>query len=347
MIGALLDDIRLGEVRLVRCADVSDVRDRLRIWGEQEPGGSRVVLCNWTELPETAAVLDQSIDALARTALGLWPHWYGVQPDEASTGGQDSPPSFAAEALPRGVSTAWLERAADRCRRGRTPRLPKFAHSIQAAQLALAIDPERLHLVLAQAAAEAEPGSLLGFARAAEWLAKETRARVVVLLPAKLAGSSALDSINFKAVDFPSVPVPPISVREEKRSLLVWPFHGNPHPDSPGEQLLAERLSRDAELAGLFAFNQPLRTVRGSSFTVDLLWNEGRMVVEVDGYGWHSGAAAFRQDRQRDYELVISGYIVLRLTHEEIMEDVVLAMEKIRDVVAYRRLEISRKGDNR
>lgn len=349
--GAVLDGIRLGEVRLVRCADVAVARDQLRIESEQRTGGPRVVLCSWTELCETAVVLEHSIDALARTALALWPRWYGLQPEASDAFRQYSPSLLAADALPSGVSPAWLQRAADRCRRGQTPRLPKFAAAIEAAQLALAIEPQRLYLVLAQTASTAAVDCLLPFARASEWLAKETRARVVVLVSTELAASSALDSINFNAVDFPvSVSSAAASVTgagagEEKQSLLVWPFHGNPHPDSPGEQLLAKRLARDAELAGLFAFNQPIQSVRGSTFTVDLLWKAGRVVVEVDGYGWHSGVMAFGQDRQRDYELVISGYLVLRLTHEEIIDDAALAVEKIRDVVAYRRRETSGKGD--
>jgi len=60
----------------------------------------------------------------------------------------------------------------------------------------------------------------------------ETQARVVVLLPHELAGCPNLDSINFEAVDFPAVFSTRSTIAEEKQSLLVWPFHGNPHPDS-------------------------------------------------------------------------------------------------------------------
>ena len=64
------------------------------------------------------------------------------------------------------------------------------------------------------------------------------------------------------------------------------------------------------------------------------------MVVEVDGYRWHSDPQTFRQDRHRDYELVVTGYLVLRLTHDEVMEDPALALEKIRDLVAFRHRSI-------
>jgi hypothetical protein len=45
----------------------------------------------------------------------------------------------------------------------------------------------------------------------------------------------------------------------------------------------AKALSADAELGPLFGFNQFVDTVRGSRPKVDLVWTEGRLVVELDG----------------------------------------------------------------
>jgi very-short-patch-repair endonuclease len=42
---------------------------------------------------------------------------------------------------------------------------------------------------------------------------------------------------------------------------------------------------------------------------------------------------AFVHDRHRDYELAMSGYTVLRLTNDEIAQDLEKAIEKIRDLV--------------
>ncbi len=322
MIGAMLRAIEPGEVRVVRCADPADALVRLRLWGEREARNLRVVVCYWSALPAAQAILDEAIDALARTALALWPNWYGAREGAATP--------------PRGTFAPWVDAAVARCRAGQVPRLSEYANAVQAAQLALAVEPRRLHLVLSTTAAHAPADSLVGLARAAEWLARETLARVAVFVPRAAADSQALDSINYRAVDCPEAAPAPAAV-EEKGGLWVWPFHGNPHPDSPGEQLLARRLAEDAELAGLFAFNEPVQTVRGSTFTVDLVWRAGKVIVEVDGYHWHSDPVAFRQDRHRDYELTASGFLVLRLTHDEVMEDAALALEKIRDVAALRR----------
>jgi very-short-patch-repair endonuclease len=61
------------------------------------------------------------------------------------------------------------------------------------------------------------------------------------------------------------------------------------------------------------------------------------LVVEVDGYYWHSSPSAFSRDRQRDFELAVAGHLVLRLPHDEVIADVENAVEKIRTLVRFRR----------
>ena len=101
------------------------------------------------------------------------------------------------------------------------------------------------------------------------------------------------------------------------------------------EQRLARALDADPELGALFTFNQIVATVRGAKPKVDLLWARGRLAIEIDGYGSHGNRMAFMQDRHRDYELILSGFLVLRLTNDEIAEDLEKALEKIRDVVKF------------
>jgi very-short-patch-repair endonuclease len=68
---------------------------------------------------------------------------------------------------------------------------------------------------------------------------------------------------------------------------------------------------------------------------VDLLWAEGRLVIELDGEE-HRGRRAYRDDRHRDYELLCAGYAVVRIPNDEIVEDFAKALEKIRSVVRLR-----------
>lgn len=54
---------------------------------------------------------------------------------------------------------------------------------------------------------------------------------------------------------------------------------------------------------------------------VDFLWREARLIVEVDGYVFHSSQRSFAVDRRRDAELLAAGYRVLRVTWADLTTD--------------------------
>ncbi len=56
-------------------------------------------------------------------------------------------------------------------------------------------------------------------------------------------------------------------------------------------------------------------------YEVDFLWRDQRLVVEVDGYQFHSSRRAFERDRRRDADLQASGFSVLRLTWRQIVDE--------------------------
>jgi very-short-patch-repair endonuclease len=62
----------------------------------------------------------------------------------------------------------------------------------------------------------------------------------------------------------------------------------------------------------------PQTNARLHGYEVDFLWPTDRLVVEVDGYAYHSSAAAFARDRRRDRELLAAGYRVVRLTWDDV-----------------------------
>jgi very-short-patch-repair endonuclease len=53
---------------------------------------------------------------------------------------------------------------------------------------------------------------------------------------------------------------------------------------------------------------------------VDFLWRAERLVVEVDGFAFHSSRSRFESDRLRDAQLVATGIRVLRVTWRQIVE---------------------------
>lgn len=339
----------------MKCSPYSTTAQHLAPRGNRKPNlellsdGVRLVTHECEVVSPASVLLAEMIGSLPLAAGILWPEWYD---DSIPLGGgttigeQEIADRISTKRLRmsrRHVNGGWLQEAVSACRDDRVPLVPRFPAAVQAEQLSLAIG--ECELLIAVIVRDDAPASanLLGLARVLEWFGREADARVIAILPESLADRSELDGISFGASnDSSSSPISdsrrPLGKAAEElseRKHLVCPILGRPHPASPGEQKLAARLASDAELQSLFRFNVRVTTVFESRYLVDLLWPEGCVVIEVDGYGYHSGRAAFNADRYRDYELVLSGYLVLRLPHDLVVEDVELAMERIRDFVNY------------
>jgi len=334
-----------SRVRLIFAQDVDGFLVDLKIKTDCLGGEYRLVSMTFDRLPSVKSLIEDAVDHLAEIALSLFPQWYGDAGPFARV--ESSTFLFASrfadlikrmEPSRRAVSLAWLKTSMRLCRSGKSPIPREFPSSVQAAQLALAIDPEPLLIVLLLRDGAPLAGALQRLARTAEWLANETNARVLVVVAESLSTSTELDSINFEATAWSRKSEEVQSERGKRVEVTVSPIIGRPHPCSRGEQSLASRLRDDAMLGGLFRFNIRVETRFENQYLVDLVWTDGKVVVEVDGYQFHSDRHAFSLDRRRDYELMVSGYLVLRLPHDEIIEDVESAVEKIRDMVEFRRL---------
>ena len=79
--------------------------------------------------------------------------------------------------------------------------------------------------------------------------------------------------------------------------------------------------------------NARVRTPAGS-WTVDLLFPAQRLVIEVDGYEFHSGPRPFEHDRHRQNALHLAGYRVLRFTWAMITTDLGGVLATIRSALA-------------
>lgn len=67
--------------------------------------------------------------------------------------------------------------------------------------------------------------------------------------------------------------------------------------------------------------------VRG--YEVDFLWREERLVVEIDGYVFHSSRSAFERDRRRDADLQASGFSVMRVTWRQLTDESVAVVARL------------------
>jgi very-short-patch-repair endonuclease len=96
------------------------------------------------------------------------------------------------------------------------------------------------------------------------------------------------------------------------RQLLAE--HGGPaFTRSEAEEKLLE-ITRSAGLP------RPEVNVHVLGYEVDFVWQDARVVAEVDGYAFHASAQSFAADRRRDAELTAAGYRVLRFTWSDLGE---------------------------
>jgi very-short-patch-repair endonuclease len=89
-------------------------------------------------------------------------------------------------------------------------------------------------------------------------------------------------------------------------------------PFSAAERVMHRGLRR-AGITGWVA-NPQLR-IDGTVIIPDLLFLAGKLIVEIDGYAFHSSRSAFEVDRTRQNLLVAAGYRVLRVTWQRLLND--------------------------
>jgi very-short-patch-repair endonuclease len=61
-----------------------------------------------------------------------------------------------------------------------------------------------------------------------------------------------------------------------------------------------------------------IRDEHGFVARVDFLFDEAHLIVETDGYAYHSDASSFRADRRRQNALVRNGFTVVRFSWEDV-----------------------------
>jgi len=355
-LGRWLGTVVAGKPACVFSDDVVDARNTLEQLVTSEQTLARVLALSWEDVPALGNELALLVAALAKATLELFPSLYGA---EQAPGGRwtEAEIETATHEVTRRLPDVFgpaCRQILSACHRGQVPALPKLSNSEQARQLALAIEPHRLVVVIAVLNPALNAARMRALAQGAEWLAMNTGSRVVLALPTACRSVAELDHVSYAACVFVKQALEaettsqPVETRALGRDglpsaekitappphLFVSAAVGRPHPRSEAEQELHRRLALDAELGTLFSYNQPVPTRYATAPTVDLLWEAQRLVIEVDGND-HRGPQKFSQDRRRDYELVMSGYTVLRFTSSRVLEDPETVINEIRDAVRH------------
>jgi very-short-patch-repair endonuclease len=94
------------------------------------------------------------------------------------------------------------------------------------------------------------------------------------------------------------------------RELLGRYAQGEPISESELERAFLELL----EKAGLPLPAKQRALFADGRWRVDFVYEDARLVIELDGYAWHSTPDAFERDHARDTALAAKGFRVMRLT---------------------------------
>jgi very-short-patch-repair endonuclease/predicted transcriptional regulator of viral defense system len=96
---------------------------------------------------------------------------------------------------------------------------------------------------------------------------------------------------------------------------LVAEYRDEPPPTRSELERDFLDLCRDAGLP------RPAVNARVGEYEVDMLWRSERLVVEIDGRGFHQARAAFERDRRRDAQLQVDRYRVVRITYRRLTRE--------------------------
>jgi hypothetical protein len=270
----------------------------------------RMLRLDFVGVATTAFAIDRILNDLADLAAALWPNWDGPE----------SP-----KPLPR-LLPAWRRAATRFASEGRRPRFPRLARETEFAHL-LSVLPGLALLAEVDSLRSERAAPIIA---ALDWCRRHGAA-VVALLGEEPAPEAPWDVLLYDAVIVKPSPVEPATRR------LILSSSDIASRGSAVERRMREALQAAPDLADLFEDEVTLQLdALGLTPRVDLLWRDGKVVVEIDGPE-HERDPNYGADRHRDYELLVAGYLVLRLTNAEVKLDLSRSLEKVRRVVNLRR----------
>lgn len=218
--------------------------------------------------------------------------------------------------LPDGISPAWFNLAHQKICAGKLP-IMDVSYQQNVRELSL-IAGENLEIMLVLNCANSGEDDSAFFMKKAQWLAECADAKVVVVFSEKKI--------------FAEHPERTFSNVAKKEFFSIV------------ERMLWDGIQKEAELSGQFVINKPFRTALGKEIMPDFFCAALQFSVEVDGFTYHSGKKKFASDRQRDYEMLLSGCTTLRLPAKEILKSVELSVKKVLNV--FRFLQEERNAKN-
>jgi very-short-patch-repair endonuclease len=88
-------------------------------------------------------------------------------------------------------------------------------------------------------------------------------------------------------------------------------------------EVLVLQLCDDYELP------EPIANTTVKGILVDFFWPTKRLAVEADSYTYHSMPSTFDRDRERDQQLTLAGYTVVRFTYQQVTRQPALVRRRL------------------
>jgi hypothetical protein len=88
------------------------------------------------------------------------------------------------------------------------------------------------------------------------------------------------------------------------------------------------------QLCDDYGLPEPIANATVEGILVDFFWPTKRLAVEADSYTYHSMPGAFERDRERDQQLTLAGYTVVRFTYTQVAQTPTLVRRRLRRLLS-------------
>ena len=79
---------------------------------------------------------------------------------------------------------------------------------------------------------------------------------------------------------------------------------------------------------------RPATNAHVEGFMVDFFWPASALIVEADSYTYHSIPSSFESDRERDQQLTLAGYTVVRFTYKQVTRRPAAVASRVRRLLS-------------
>lgn len=181
----------------------------LKLFGDtSHRGPARLVSCKVPAKLDHRGLLRLLTEQLASSALYLWPDWFGGVASLVGQSNDNESESILCEInefrthnAGLRIDPTWFRAAMGLCLRGQPPITNDDNLTIQVRQLAACLRGSDLFIAVVIPDTQWAAEELLSISKAAEWLAKETNSKVIVVVPQGLETAAPLSSIPFFRAD--------------------------------------------------------------------------------------------------------------------------------------------------